>query len=311
MDVLADLLSRARAQGAVFARSTLHAPWGLTFVDDAPLSFHAVLEGELFITLDDGSAPARLLQGDLALIRHAGRYAFTHAPGAPAPLTVDATVSPPGDDAELSVAGPGATTRVLCGAYTFEGSVCDTLLQALPPLVVVRGGDGDAALRTALGLLGDEVGRSAPGQQTVLDRLLDLLLVYTLRAWFARTEADAPRWYTALDDPAVGPALRAMHERPEHSWTVSELAGLVGLSRGAFARRFAERTGQAPLAYLTGWRMTLASDALLRPEATIAQVAREVGYANEFGFSAAFKRHRGQPPGRWRAERLDKPRQAA
>ena len=42
MDVLADLLTRARAQGAVFAHSTMGAPWGLEFRDDLPLSFHAV-----------------------------------------------------------------------------------------------------------------------------------------------------------------------------------------------------------------------------------------------------------------------------
>lgn len=54
MDVLADLLRRARAHGAVFARSELHAPWGLTFADVVPLSFHAVLSGELHIELEDG-----------------------------------------------------------------------------------------------------------------------------------------------------------------------------------------------------------------------------------------------------------------
>ena len=59
--------------------------------------------------------------------------------------------------------------------------------------------------------------------------------------------------------------------------------------------------GRAPLAYLTGWRMTLARDALVRPGATVASVAHEVGYANEFAFAAAFKRHDGLAPGRWRA----------
>lgn len=43
VDVLADLLARARAQGALFARSVLHAPWGLEFVDQEPLTVHAVL----------------------------------------------------------------------------------------------------------------------------------------------------------------------------------------------------------------------------------------------------------------------------
>lgn len=303
MDVLADLLSRARAQGAVFARSTLRAPWGLTFTDETPLSFHAVLTGELHIALEAEDQHTRLLQGDLVLVKTRGPYRFTHAPGAPAPLVVEASRAP---DGPVVIDGAGPATNVICGAYTFDGSVCNTLLDALPPLVVVRNADAGPQLRAALDLLAAEVGRDAPGQQTVLDRLLDLLLVYTLRTWFRRADATPPRWYVALDDPAIGPALRAMHEDPAHPWTVAELAELASLSRAAFARRFTQQTGQAPLAYLTAWRMTLASDALLRPgtPATLAQVAHDVGYANEFAFGAAFKRHRGAPPGRWRAQRL-------
>lgn len=297
MDVLADLLSRARAHGALFARSTLRAPWGVAFTDTTPLSFHAVLEGELHVTLHDGRH-ARLIQGDLALIKSADEYRFTHAEGAPTPTTVALRSATGG---VIDEPGPGPASTFVCGAYTFEGSVCDTLLGALPALTVVRSAEAGPHVRTALQLLAEEVGHSTPGQQTVLDRLLDLLLVYTLRAWFARADATPPRWYAALDDPAVGPALRAMHEDPAHPWTVAELAALAGLSRAAFARRFATATGQAPLAYLTAWRMTLAADALSTSDATLAQIAADVGYANEFAFSAAFKRHRGDPPGRWRA----------
>lgn len=48
--------------------------------------------------------------------------------------------------------------------------------------------------------------------------------------------------------------------------------------------------------------MVLARDALVRPNATVATVAREVGYANEFSFAAAFKRAHGVAPGRWRTD---------
>jgi AraC-like DNA-binding protein len=199
--------------------------------------------------------------------------------------------------------GDGAPTVLLCGAYTFHGHVCDSLLATLPPLLALQGvATSDPPLRVALGLLAEEVQREAPGQQTVLDRLLDLLLVYALRAWFARDEAAPPRWYAALDDPAAGPALRALHAAPERAWTVADLAAEAGLSRAAFARRFTELTGVAPLTYLTRWRMTLAQEALRRPGATLAGVAHEVGYGSEYAFANAFKRHHGVAPGRWRRE---------
>ncbi|MCO1653825.1 helix-turn-helix transcriptional regulator, partial [Pseudonocardia sp. S2-4] len=56
-----------------------------------------------------------------------------------------------------------------------------------------------------------------------------------------------------------------------------------------------------PLTYLTRWRMTLAADLLAEREAaTIAEVARTVGYSDAFGFSAAFKRVRGVNPSEFR-----------
>jgi AraC-like DNA-binding protein len=47
------------------------------------------------------------------------------------------------------------------------------------------------------------------------------------------------------------------------------------------------------MAFLTGWRLTLAADLLLEPDATVAAVARKVGYHSPFAFNTAFKRHHG------------------
>lgn len=295
MDVLADLLTRARARGALFADSTLHGRWGVGFTDDRPLSVHAVLVGELFVERD-GEEPVRLLHGDVLLVRSERPYRFVSAPGVPATPISELAETTAGD---LT----GRETRVLCGAYTFDGQLCDSLLGELPELVPLTGAAADPAIRTVLGLLAEELAGGVPGQQTVLDRLLDLLLVYALRMWFARAGRQAPAWYRALDDAAVGRALRALHANPARGWTVADLAAEVGLSRAAFARRFTALTGSSPLAYLAEWRMTLAREALLRPGATLGSVAAEVGYGSEFAFAAAFKRHVGEPPGRWRAER--------
>jgi AraC-like DNA-binding protein len=87
-----------------------------------------------------------------------------------------------------------------------------------------------------------------------------------------------------------------MQRHPEHPWSVSELARRAGVSRAAFARRFTRLVGEPPMAYLTDWRLALASDLLLEPEATLASVARQVGYATPFALSAAFKRERGVSP---------------
>jgi AraC-like DNA-binding protein len=73
------------------------------------------------------------------------------------------------------------------------------------------------------------------------------------------------------------------------------------VSRATLARRFSSLLGRPPLAYLTAWRMELARDALESTSATIASVARTVGYADEF--ATAFKREVGIAPGRYRTHR--------
>ena len=75
---------------------------------------------------------------------------------------------------------------------------------------------------------------------------------------------------------------------------MADLAAEATLSRSAFARRFTELLGAAPLAYLTEWRMALARERLRDSDAgRLAAIARSLGYGSEFAFAAAFKRHHG------------------
>jgi AraC-like DNA-binding protein len=196
----------------------------------------------------------------------------------------------------LELPGDGAVTELLCGSYSFRGVLCEDLLAALPTAAVVPA--GDPTVTAALTLLTAEVGAEQAGRQTVLDRLLDVLLVALLRVLWA-DQLHPPVWAGAPQDRAVAAALRAVHGDPAHPWTVAELARVATVSRAALARRFTAEVGSPPLTYLTWWRMRLAREALLEG-ATLAQVARQVGYATEYAFAAAFTREVGTAPGRWR-----------
>ena len=155
----------------------------------------------------------------------------------------------------------GERSEFFCGAYVFEGDICTRLLDLLPEVVRLRPAAG-SALRATLDLLAREMLDDEPGQQTLLDRLLDVALVQVLREHFAAQGAEAPAWFRASRDPELGPVLRAVHEDPARRWTVEELADQASLSRAAFARRFTAQMGVAPLAYLNGWRMALARERL-------------------------------------------------
>jgi len=190
---------------------------------------------------------------------------------------------------------------MLTGTYLLDGEVSQRLLRALPELLVLRDADWDCPL---VPLMADEIVKDEPGQEAVLDRLLDLLLIAVLRAWFARPEAAAPGWYRAYGDPIVGRALRLVHHSPEHPWTVAELARSAGVSRAALARRFNDLVGEPPMSFLTGWRIALAADLLREPGATVGSVAPRVGYGSPFALSTAFKRVRGISPQQHRVAAL-------
>lgn len=193
---------------------------------------------------------------------------------------------------------PDGATVLLTGTYSSAGEISRRLLGALPPVLVLPAANADTTLTV---LLAAEIVREVPGQAAVLDRLLDLLLISTLRAWFSREEARAPAWYRAQGDPVVGTALRLLQNNPAHPWTVASLAAAANVSRAGFARRFHELTGQPPLTFLTGWRLDLAADLLCETDAPLAAVAQRVGYGSPFALSTAFKRVLGESPQHYRA----------
>src|ERR671937_288325 len=276
MDVLTDLLTRSRARGAAFARTRARGDWGIAFPNVPGPTLHTLLEGQAALWTGDPRDALTLRPGEVVLVRqHTDRQLLLERPGS------------------------AASAAFFCGAYMFEGDLSEGLLSALPPMLRLQPAAG-SSLRATTDLIARELLQDEPGQQTLLDRLLDVALVQILREHFTTNQHTAPSWFRASSDPHLGPALRAIHAEPGHPWTVAELAAHASLSRAAFARRFKHELGVAPLTYLTDWRMALACERLRENEDGIAAIAQSLGYASEFSFAAAFKRHEGIAPGRWR-----------
>ncbi len=307
MDAVAGLLDGPRARGAFLLRSTMDPPWALRVQDEAPLTVVALVRGDAIIAFDDRE-PVALGDGDVAIVRGPAPYTVADDPRTPPAVVIHpgqlCTTPSGGEPAAMADLGirtwgnsrDGATV-LLTGTYQMDGEVSGRLLRALPELLVLRDRDWSSPL---VPLLAEEIVKDEPGQEAVLDRLLDLLLIAVLRAWFARPEAGAPGWYRAYGDPVVGPALRLLHHDPAHPWTVAALADATGVSRAALARRFNDLVGEPPMTFLTGWRIALAADLLREPGATVGSVAHAVGYGSAFALSTAFKRVRGVSPQHYR-----------
>ncbi|MDQ0384389.1 AraC-like DNA-binding protein [Streptomyces sp. DSM 42143] len=306
MDPLSSLLSGIRAEGSVVSHAVLTAPWSIRFTDDAPLTMVSVLRGGGTLLLSDGTERA-VGVGDTAIVR--GPAPFRLVDG-PTPLDRPHTeyeiacFTPDAECTGQELGGirwgtdPDGATALIVGAYRASGHRHERLLRALPPVLVIN---EDVEVCAWLETAAADAARLTAGSQALMDRLLDWALVCTLRNWFDEAGADAPSWYRGLADPVLGPALQAFHGRPAEPWTVASLARQAGVSRALFAKRFTELMGRPPLAYLTECRMADAEALLTDTDLSIAQIAKSVGYADAFGFSAAFKRHKGRSPSTFRA----------
>ncbi|WP_324192209.1 AraC family transcriptional regulator [Nocardia puris] len=307
MDVLDSMLHETRARHASIRLSRMDPPWHIRFLDRSPLTVLAMVGGDGWLLRDDRD-PVPLTAGSIAIVRGPEPYAVADAPGTPPRVLVESadfcTDDLGRDISESRFLGPhtwgdhaAAPAALVTGLYPIRSEVSDWLLDALPPVLIVPPDQLESPL---MDLVTAEIAADRPGQQVILDRAMDLLLVCTLRAWFDRADSTAPGWYRALGDPVAGPALRLIHDDPAHPWTVAALAAAVGVSRAAFARRFGELVGEPPVSYLTSWRIALAADRLRHTDDTLATIARRVGYSDGYALSVAFTRVKGVRPGEFR-----------
>ncbi|MEU3297845.1 AraC family transcriptional regulator [Streptomyces longwoodensis] len=311
MDALTDILEHIRSAGALIGQNLMSPPWSIRFDEGASLTLVTLLRGDAWV-VSHGMQPVHLRKLDVAILTGPQPFSVTSAPDQQTPPMYVVTKEGACTDeagnvlAEESIAlgvrtcgtHLNAEHALLTGSFNTQGRMAERLLSSLPRLVVVPHRHQRQA---ALELLESEIVRDEPGQQAMLDRLLDLVLIQTLREWFSLPEACAPRWYHATQDPIVGPALRAIHDEPARPWTVETLACEGRVSRATFARRFADMLGEPPISYLAEWRLCLASDLLQRTDDTLDSIARQVGYSSAFALSAAFTRRYDLRPSQHRA----------
>lgn len=273
-DLLTDLLGGLRTTGAAFDRSVLTGAWTLRCDDGSPLALVVPLRGAVRVCPQDGPS-VRVEPDQVAVLAGGAPYVLTGDPGR----------------------GEPEGTVLLTGRYALDAGAPARLLATLPPVAVVDDVDDDCPVNPAVL---ETLAHARPGQQVLLDRTLELMLITALRAWLTRPGADVPAWYAAHSDPVVGPALRLLHDDLAHPWTVASLAARLHVSRAALAKRFALLVGQPPMGYLRHQRLERVAELLRDPDVTLETAADAVGFSGAFALSATFKRECGMSPSAWR-----------
>ncbi len=292
MDPLSDVLSLLKPRAYVTGAISAGDPWSLQLPAYEGIKCYMVVEGTCWLAIE-GEPPVQLHQGDCLLLPH-GK-----------PFVIASDLSLPAVDAHKIVSSgaryrgvlpvtPGEDFLLLGSHFDLEGDG-GFLLDALPPLVLLTGDRQCASMRWGVKRLLDEMREPQIGGTLVAQQVAYTLLIDALRLHQEQSN-HGPGWFAALAEPQVRTALACMHERPAHAWTLEELARVAGLSRTAFAQNFKRVVGETPIAYLTGWRMTLATHKLSEKGQTLGAVAHHVGYQSQSAFCAAFRKFSGTSP---------------
>jgi AraC-like DNA-binding protein len=301
MDPFSDVITLLRPHAALSKPITARGKWGVRYAAYELPGFAIVLAGQCWLAIDKAD-PVRLDRGDFVLLPSTPTFTLSSEPGAACvPVEPSATAVRHGDpDGEPDL-------QMLGGTFRIERANASLLLALLPRMIHIRSAENDTGrLARIIDLVMEECAADRPGRDMVLERLLEVMLVECLR-WPGINETSLPPGLlTGMRDRAIAGVLRAMHADVRAGWTVAELAKRAGMSRSAFAARFSDTLGCAPMEYLSRWRMTLAQDALSRGGKSLERLADEIGYESASAFSTAFRRRIGCSPGAFaRTAKLD------
>jgi AraC-like DNA-binding protein len=333
MDVLSEVLHVVRLSGAIHFNAEFTRPWAVMTSSPDLLAarlmpgaesitlFHVATSGSCWIMCGK-LEPIKIETGDVIVFPRGDQHVMASDLGlthVPIP-----SIFPKVSAEQVTLVrygGGGEETRFVCG-YLHSDQRFGPLLDALPAFVCIRPRNGalvseaffdtgqcagPIALeheagwwRAATAHLVAEATRPGPGNRAVLARLAELLFLEVVRWQLAYVDQGRRGWLAGLSDPYVGRALALLHAQPERPWTVEELADRTAISRAALAKRFVKLVGEAPMQYLTRWRMHLAKRFLRESSFSLAEIASRVGYESEAAFNRAFSRLVGTPPGTWR-----------
>ena len=296
-DALSDALAQLRPIHCLSAGLRAGGAWSLRFAAPDGIKFNTVLSGHAWVWVD-GVAPIRLEEGDCFLLTKRRPFHLASAPDLPPedaePIYATATDG-------VATCGTGKGFFLVGGRFAFDEDVARLVFDPLPPILAVSTAEAEApVLRWALTELRRELAARALGGALMTDTLGQIMLVQVLRL-HART-APGGGLIGALADPRIGRAVNLVHREPAARWTLARLSAEAGMSRSAFAARFAELLGQPPASYVRRWRMILARQMLQAGDAGLDEIAARLGYGSASAFGIAFAKEVGASPGRWRVE---------
>lgn len=296
MDPLSDVLALLKPLSLMSGGFDMGGAWSIQFPRHEGVKCYALVSGQSWLTVQDLAEPVLLNAGDCFLLPSGRPFRMASDLSLP-PVDAQTLFNFPMKGVVRTLNGGGGCFGV-GGHFRLEGRHAGILLETLPAIVHIRKETDKAAMRWSIERMMLELREPQPGGFLIGQQLACMMLVQALRLHLAdgAVNGAGAGWIFALADRQMGAAIGAMHAAPGRRWTLQALAERVGMSRSSFAQKFKEMVGQAPMEYLTRWRMLLAGERLLHSGESVAAIAQALGYESEAAFGTAFKRVMGCSP---------------
>jgi len=335
-DTLSDVLRSVRLRSAVFYYVSCGENWAAEAPDsrniaatvmpgaDHVIHYHVITKGECWAAVA-GEQPVKLRRGDIIVLPQGDAHVMSSTPGLRARIDPDWLDELKQQQRPFRIAYQGYTgpkmarepaptaddddspTTMVCGFIGCDTRPFNPLIATLPKVMHLAAKDGGIWNEQFVQLAVTETGSKRAGSEALLERMSEMMFVDAVRRHVDGLPENSSGWLAGLRDRFVGRTLALLHEKPSFDWNLDELSKQVGLSRSSLHERFVELVGQAPMQYLTNWRMQLASRLLRDTQSSVASIALEVGYDSEAAFARAFKRLVGLPPATWRRQQTQLP----
>ncbi|MEM7471910.1 MAG: AraC family transcriptional regulator [Pseudomonadota bacterium] len=305
-NLIPDLLNMLRVQSTVYIGKNLSAPWGVHITEHPTLArFHIVVAGSTWVDANDDQEPVELHKGDVAIFFNGSAHSYMDAPGR---YTTTASF-PTGQENSYfeTFDRDSVETHLLCGYFEMSPSTPPAVSENLPDMLIGRAnetsqdkkGARTAQIARLIDLITDELVSTTDQSRVVLNRMTEILCMFTLRTWMTQTIGPHDHLF-AMADSKTKAVLDMIHEHPYNDWTVDALAQLYGQSRTAFTAHFKRKIGISPMQYVRKWRINKACEMLEEDAMSIDEAAFKSGYADTNAFNRAFKRETGYSPGAYK-----------
>jgi AraC family transcriptional activator of mtrCDE len=303
MDALSRLLSLYPLSTALDIRCHFGAPWVLDHAATARgiAPYHLVVSGNAWLDAA-GQKGVALQAGDIIVFpKGSAHRLYTEGDDELTPLR-DLSESQGVQVVQVKGnGGDGPVTDILCGQFEFDPGESNTLLDALPEMILVRteGRPDFAGLKALITMLRVETEIMRPGASAVVSQLSSALFALVIRAWLEQADA-VPGLFAVLAERRLQAALQAMLAAPEKPWSLDDMAAACHMSRATFARLFRSVAGTTPASMLMQTRMAQAARWLTQGKRSVGDIGEAVGYQSEAAFNRVFKRCFGVGPGQYR-----------